>query len=204
MRFNGRLKSWNDERGFGFIEPAQGGDEIFVHIKAFQQANGRPQVNEVFSFEVETGAKGKRAKNVQPVRASRTAQPSIRQVQAQWGTATLFAIPAFLVLYLILNVLWHPPLWFAVVYMVSSTVTFLAYAIDKAAANSQNWRVSESTLHTLSLACGWPGGLLAQQFLRHKTVKQEFRQVFWSTAAINVLALVILCSPLGRHLWSAQ
>ncbi|MCP9850212.1 cold shock domain-containing protein, partial [Cyanobium sp. Morenito 9A2] len=34
MRLRGNLKSWNDERGFGFIEPAQGGKDIFVHIKA--------------------------------------------------------------------------------------------------------------------------------------------------------------------------
>ena len=35
MRLDGTIKSWNDERGFGFIEPTQGGPEIFVHIKAF-------------------------------------------------------------------------------------------------------------------------------------------------------------------------
>lgn len=36
MRFEGLLKSLNDERGFGFIEPVQGGDEIFVHIKTLR------------------------------------------------------------------------------------------------------------------------------------------------------------------------
>lgn len=35
MRFEGTIKSWNDERGFGFIAPALGGDEVFIHIKAF-------------------------------------------------------------------------------------------------------------------------------------------------------------------------
>ena len=43
MRFEGVLSQWNDERGFGFIEPTQGGQEIFVHIKAFRQLAGRPQ-----------------------------------------------------------------------------------------------------------------------------------------------------------------
>ncbi|RZI78674.1 MAG: cold shock domain-containing protein, partial [Rubrivivax sp.] len=43
MRFDGIIKSWNDDRGFGFIEPAQGGQEIFVHIKAFKGLRGRPQ-----------------------------------------------------------------------------------------------------------------------------------------------------------------
>jgi hypothetical protein len=35
MRFEGSVKSWNDERGFGFIEPLQGGQEIFLPITAF-------------------------------------------------------------------------------------------------------------------------------------------------------------------------
>jgi cold shock CspA family protein len=32
MRFHGTLKTWNDERGFGFIQPQPGHDEIFAHI----------------------------------------------------------------------------------------------------------------------------------------------------------------------------
>ena len=35
MQFTGTLKSWNDDRGFGFIEATHGGQEIFGHIKAF-------------------------------------------------------------------------------------------------------------------------------------------------------------------------
>ena len=42
MRFDGVLRSWNDERGFGFLEPVQGGEQIFVHIKTFPPAVGRP------------------------------------------------------------------------------------------------------------------------------------------------------------------
>ena len=42
MRFDGTLKSWNDERGFGFIDPRHGDEEIFVHIKAFSKRSGRP------------------------------------------------------------------------------------------------------------------------------------------------------------------
>ena len=45
MPFTGTLKSWNDDRGFGFIAPAQGGQEIFVHIKAFPAQRHEGQVS---------------------------------------------------------------------------------------------------------------------------------------------------------------
>ena len=37
MQFTGTLQSWNDDRGFGFIEATHGGQEIFVHIEAFHE-----------------------------------------------------------------------------------------------------------------------------------------------------------------------
>jgi uncharacterized membrane protein YsdA (DUF1294 family) len=42
--------------------------------------------------------------------------------------------------------------------------------------------------------------LLAQQFLRHKSAKAEFRSMFWGTVILNIAAFVVLCSPLGRLL----
>ena len=35
MHFSGTLNSWNDDRGFGFIEATHGGQEIFVRVEAF-------------------------------------------------------------------------------------------------------------------------------------------------------------------------
>ena len=55
MRFEGTLKTWNDDRGFGFIEPTQGGQEIFVHITTFNSRTGRPQAGQRVTFEVELG-----------------------------------------------------------------------------------------------------------------------------------------------------
>jgi uncharacterized membrane protein YsdA (DUF1294 family)/cold shock CspA family protein len=205
MRIDGVIKSWNDERGFGFIEPTQGGQEIFVHIKAFRARAGRPQIGQLVSFEVELGEQGKkRAKNVEPIRLARSRRSVERDSPAQWGTTTLFAIPVFLVLFAIVGVLWRPPLFIAGIYAGVSVVTFIAYALDKSAAARGTWRTPESTLHGLSLAGGWPGALLAQQFLRHKTTKAEFRAVFWATVAANVIAFVALSSPAGRSLWALQ
>jgi uncharacterized membrane protein YsdA (DUF1294 family) len=52
----------------------------------------------------------------------------------------------------------------------------------------------------LALAGGWPGALLAQQVLRHKSTKREFRQVFWATVLLNVVGFIVLASPL-RPSW---
>lgn len=60
MRAHGTLVRWNDERGFGFIAPAGGGDELFVHVSAFPRDARRPTVGEAISFEVEVAPDGKR------------------------------------------------------------------------------------------------------------------------------------------------
>lgn len=203
MRFEGTITSWNDERGFGRIESSQGGEPIFVHVSAWPRSSGRPQLGQSVTFEVELGPKGKRAKNVQLVPNRRQSRQPERSSRAQWGTATLFAIPAFLVVFVVVAALWKPPLWVAGLYLGLSAATFIAYAADKSAASSGSWRTPESTLHLLALAGGWPGALLAQQFLRHKSTKQPFRQVFWTTVLLNVVGLVVLASPLRHAVLSA-
>jgi uncharacterized membrane protein YsdA (DUF1294 family) len=120
-----------------------------------------------------------------------------RQQPAQRGTATLLALPVFLCVYAVVAVLWRPPLWIAAAYAGMSVLTFVVYAVEKSAAQANRWRTAESTLHLLALACGWPGALLAQQWLRHKSAKRAFRAVFWATVVLNVAGLVVLCSPWG-------
>lgn len=205
MPFTGTIQSWQDDRGFGFIEPAQGGQAVFVHIKSFTSRGSRPQVGQRVTFEVELNAQGKkRAKNVAVVRAATTTTTSAAPRQrraaefpAQWGTASLFALPAFLLVYLAVAVIWRVPGWVAALYAGASVVCALVYAIDKSAAVAGRWRVSESTLHTLSLVGGWPGALVAQQVLRHKSNKATFRAAFWVTVLANVVGFVAIHSPWG-------
>ena len=59
MRRTGMLRTWHEDRGFGFIAPADGGRELFVHISAFPRDGSRPTVGETLSFEVGTGKDGK-------------------------------------------------------------------------------------------------------------------------------------------------
>lgn len=59
MPRTGTLRTWNEDRGFGFIAPSDGGRELFVHISAFPRDGSRPTVGETLSFEVGAGKDGK-------------------------------------------------------------------------------------------------------------------------------------------------
>lgn len=205
MRFKGKLKNWNDDRGFGFIDPIQGGEEIFVHIKAFAPRSGRPRVNALLWFEIEPGPQGKkRAKNVEFIRRTIVRNKGARESSANRGTATLVAIPGFILLYVVVGILWQPPIVLAAIYVGTSAATFLTYAKDKSAAQRGARRIPERTLHLLAFAGGWPGALLAQQLLRHKSAKSEFRAVFWATVILNVAGFVLFCSSIGQTVWVLQ
>ena len=85
-------------------------------------------------------------------------------------------------------------------YVVLSMLTFATYAIDKSSARRGARRISESTLHILSLTGGWPGALIAQQVLRHKTRKKSFRFVFWITVILNGCMFVWLFTTTGTSM----
>jgi len=74
MRIHGTLTRWNEERGFGFITPAQAGAEVFVHVSAFPRDGTRPRVGELVSFDIEAGEAGRK-------RAVRVMRPGSRIVR---------------------------------------------------------------------------------------------------------------------------
>jgi cold shock CspA family protein len=87
MRIEGTLKKWNEDRGFGFIAPVQGGSDVFIHISAFPVDGRRPRLGEKLTFEIEIDKDGrKRAKNVLcpdrlPVRSAHRPIPNRRHVK---------------------------------------------------------------------------------------------------------------------------
>jgi uncharacterized membrane protein YsdA (DUF1294 family) len=89
------------------------------------------------------------------------------------------------------------PLAILGLYLAASVVAFIAYALDKSAAKNDQWRTKESTLHVIALAGGWPGALAAQRLLSHKSKKQSFQIVFWTTVVLNCGALGWLLTPTG-------
>jgi cold shock CspA family protein len=101
LRTEGKLSKWNDDRGFGFITPTQGGSDIFVHVSAFPKNGHRPTIGERLTFEIENDRDGKkRASHVfcpdQPaVRVSRPPAPRRRSFLGRVIPLALFAGLAF-------------------------------------------------------------------------------------------------------------
>jgi uncharacterized membrane protein YsdA (DUF1294 family) len=90
------------------------------------------------------------------------------------------------------------PLTVGIAYVVLSLITFGAYAWDKSSARMGAWRTAEGSLHLLGLAGGWPGALIAQQMLRHKSKKTSFVAVLWATVLINGAVFLWLHTERGQ------
>lgn len=216
MLLEGTLQSWNDERGFGFIAPDGGGPPVFVHISAFQNTAARPQARQRLSYVLDKPAGDKprasrarvlgvavshspHATRPRPAATRPQRQAAKAPRSAPSGSAALLFIPALAALLLVLGLsfgsTWRAAGW----YLLASIVTFAWYAWDKAAAQQGHWRTPEKHLWLLGLLGGWPGALLAQRWLRHKSSKQEFLQVFWLTVVLNLVGLCLLFSPLGQR-----
>jgi cold shock CspA family protein len=58
MRLTGTLRSWNDDRGFGFIDPTHSGAEVFVHITALPRDGSWPTIGETLTYELGRGKNG--------------------------------------------------------------------------------------------------------------------------------------------------
>jgi uncharacterized membrane protein YsdA (DUF1294 family) len=104
---------------------------------------------------------------------------------------TLLAFGFLLVLAAGAQMQWLPG-WLACYYLLCSVLTFIAYAWDKRASIQGQWRTPELRLQLFGLLGGWPGALLAQQLLRHKSNKNSFLWVFCLMVLLNLLALYAL------------
>lgn len=185
MRKQGRVFNWNDDRGFGFVSHESEG-QIFLHIHAFENRKRRPVNGDLISYVPLRDDKNRtQAKQVQFVERRQfvSEKSELKSDSMNW---TEFFVLFCVFIYLMMRL----PQLIVMIYGAVSLLTFIAYALDKSAAQSGQWRTKESTLHYLAILGGWPGAYLAQKYLRHKSKKKSFLTIFWVTVVFNCLFTV--------------
>ncbi|KFC68717.1 hypothetical protein FF80_01670 [Devosia sp. LC5] len=195
MRKSGQLIDWNDDRGFGFIRDTEG-ERYFVHIRSIGRIATRPLIGDHLDFDAGMDAQGRpralnariRGANPAPPRAVRSrglppAANAQRFDPRPWLASGLLAL-LFCDLALGLA-----PLWLGVGYLAMGALSFGLYATDKHYAQTDQWRISETMLHSIDLGFGIIGGLLAQSRFRHKTVKPGFVLLTWCLVGLHALWL---------------
>lgn len=195
MRYQGKISSWKDEQGFGFITPNAGGKPVFVHIKSFSNHKRRPELGEIVTYGISTDAKGRLS-----AANARFADGRTASINSNWSDNLLLIVAFLFLMMLFLAVLFRllPSFVFGLSTFLS-IFTFAVYAMDKSAARKGMWRTQEDTLHLFALFGGWPGALIAQKLLRHKSKKLSFQLIFWMTVIVNCAALGWLCTASGKQ-----
>ncbi|MDG9922999.1 MULTISPECIES: DUF1294 domain-containing protein [unclassified Pseudomonas] len=228
MERRGTLKSWNDAKGFGFIQPEGGGEPLFVHISAMR-GDSRPQVGDTVVYVAGSDAQGRpraqhmrhaglsldrpaiRRKPAGTAKSSKPATPkSTRPARGERSTQPgIQQLPLKLLVLAALCVLpvWgglvlleQGLVWVLLAYPLVSLFSFCQYWLDKQSARKGRWRTPENSLHIAELLGGWPGALVAQQVFRHKTRKLSFQLVFWAIVALHQAFWIDQLTLGGRYL----
>lgn len=189
MRTKGKVIKWNNGNGFGFIEPSNGGPELFFHEDCLINQSRRPVINDEVSFKIASNLEGKtRAERIlfKGERDPRQIDKFFDVGYLAFSCFFLFAIGALVLFKKIDPVI-------LILYLILSFMTFLIYWRDKIKSKKDQWRIQEQTLHLFSLIGGWPGALIAQRTLHHKSRKKSFQKTFFITMVLNVSAFSFYC-----------
>lgn len=182
----GRVVEWNNDRGYGFISSPISHQRLFFHISS---VNGRrrPDVNDDVQFSIGQDKRGDAC----------AIDVRLRESFASRISLPLVFSSTFLVALISSYIIFDIDRLFVGAYLGMSVLTFMLYASDKNSAQNGEQRIRESTLHMFALCCGWPGALIAQQTLRHKSVKQPFKAILWLTTILNCAAFLFILTPQG-------
>lgn len=210
MRLKGKLISWDEEKAFGFIKPNSGGQDVFIHKRAFINQARTPKLQNIITFTLSKDKQGRncaseatfsgeklKVKNL-TVTNKVLSQVKVRTRNNKANKFLIYLAIIFLSTLSFASYLHKIPPLILYGYWGASLITFFAYGIDKVKAQMKWWRISESTLHLLALVGGWPGAAIAQQVFRHKSQKRVFRQAYWFTVITNCCVFGWLISPYGK------
>lgn len=207
QKLDGRIIKYDAEKKFGFIQTKNNKD-IFFHIREFRPRR-EPVVGEQIVFELGEDNQGRIcAVNIQElsfvIQKEQERQIKIQRRQAyeahqerqEQKHGVLNAVCIFSLVYLILIAI--AVLFFniskiiLVWYVIISIVSFIVYYLDKVAAENDERRTPEKTLHLIDVLGGWVGASFAHKFLNHKATKAEFRAVFYITIIANIIGLIAI------------
>ncbi|MDK9706272.1 MAG: DUF1294 domain-containing protein [Desulforhopalus sp.] len=185
MRQKGKIIKWQRGKGFGFIQPVNGKPDIFFHENCFVNQSRDPVVGDEVSFTIATSPEGK-------PRAERILFRGERDPR-RWDHffdifySSLSVLFFFCIGYFVISKQLAPVILIA--YLLLSIFTFVLYWWDKRKAQNDQRRTPEKILHFFSMIGGWPGALIAQRWLHHKSRKVSFQVVFYLTVLLNVSAI---------------
>ena len=150
MRKHGKLVRWDDEKGFGFIAPKNGGTEIFAHVSEFQTKHPRPTGHEAVTYL--TGRDSEGRKCAVKILYEGESQRILKRQRP--GTIGIGIAIAFFGLLVFMTEFGRLNFLVPVIYVCMSLLSFINYTLDKSAAQEGRWRVQESKLHNIDLFCG--------------------------------------------------
>lgn len=203
MRYTGKITSWKDDKGFGFITSNFSGELVFVHIKSILNRHRRPVLGDTMTYEVLIDEKDRK----QAVKALYRGE-DLSNFSHMYDNQSFFydnifpylVAGGFISLLISLFFIGFLPLPVLALYLGLSLYTFAIYFKDKSSAQNVQQRTPEQTLHFFSVIGGWPGALTAMKVCHHKSKKKSFQNLFWRTVFYNCFILVILLTPWGNSL----
>lgn len=184
----GKLVKWNDDRGFGFIQPEDHNQEVFLHISDLDRS---PRIGDIIHYQTIPGRNGKPRACFATLQSAIAPQTSTQLSQFKPVSTKLVLEVVLLALLPIVGSIHFTftqanptPLF---LYPAMSGLTFVLYYEDKLRAQQRKWRFSENTLHLCEFCGGWLGAYVAQRLFRHKSSKPSYQFEFCAIVTVHLV-----------------